>query len=139
MLSKLGINPIEIGLILSGVIEERQFFLRFSNIDSDAFRNDIITAMSGAFNPACNVSWYTSETMPTLLSKAGSEAFNVAVEAVYPMKKLRSLSRVLKGALWPAGHLDSSALDDELAGMLSAAALRLLLFLMPQVMMPQKG
>ena len=125
MLSKLGINPIEIGLILSGVIEEGTVLPADSlNIDTDAFRNDIITAMSGAFNLACNVSWYTSETMPTLLSKASTEAFNVAVEAGVSNEKTIPvfISRAQGRALALAGHLDSSALDDELAGMLGAAA-----------------
>ena len=63
MLSKLGINPIEIGLILSGVLEEGMVMPAKSlNIDYDAFRTDVITAMSGAFNLACNISWFASET-----------------------------------------------------------------------------
>tara|TARA_B100002052_G_scaffold118771_2_gene109283 strand:- start:1250 stop:2269 length:1020 start_codon:yes stop_codon:yes gene_type:complete len=125
MLSKLGINPIEIGLILSGVIEEGTVLSADSlNLDLDGLRTDIITAMSGAFNLACNVSWYTKETMPTLISKASSEAFNVAVEAGISNEKTIPvfISRAQGRALALAGHLDSSALDDELAGMLGAAA-----------------
>ena len=125
MLSKLGINPIEIGLILSGVIEEGTVLPADSlNLDLDGLRNNIITAMSGAFNLACNVSWFASETMPTLLSKASSEAFNVAIEAGISNEKTIPvfISRAQGRALALAGHLDSSALDDELAGMLGAAA-----------------
>ena len=125
MLSKLGINPIEIGLILSGVLEEGTVLPAPAlNIDYDAFRSDIITAMSGAFNIACNISWYTSETMPTLLAKASGEAFNVAVEAGISNEKTLPIfvSRAHSRALALAGHLDSSALDEELAGMLGAAA-----------------
>ncbi len=125
MLSKLGINPIEIGLILSGVLEEGTVMPAPSlNIDYDAFRSDVITAMSGAFNLACNISWYASETMPTLLAKASGEAFNVAVEAGISNEKTLPIfvSRAHSRALALAGHLDSSALDEELAGMLGAAA-----------------
>ena len=125
MLSKLGINPSEIGLILSGVIEEGTVLPADSlNLDLDGLRNNIITAMSGAFNLACNVSWFASETMPTLLSKASSEAFNVAIEAGISNEKTIPvfISRAQGRALALAGHLDSSALDDELAGMLGAAA-----------------
>ena len=125
MLSKLGINPIEIGLILSGVVEEGTVLSADSlNLDLDGLRTDIITAMSGAFNLACNVSWFTKETMPTLISKASSEAFNVAVEAGISNEKTIPvfISRAQGRALALAGHLDSSALDDELAGMLGAAA-----------------
>ncbi len=125
MLSKLGINPIEIGLILSGVIEEGTIYPADSlNIDFDAFRSDIITAMSGSFNLACNISWFASETIPTLLSKASTEAFNVAVEAGVSNEKTIPvfISRAQGRALALAGRLDSSALDEELAGMLGAAA-----------------
>jgi large subunit ribosomal protein L10 len=125
MLSKLGINPIEIGLILSGVVEEGTVLPVDSlNLDFDAFRNDIISAMSGAFNLACNVSWHVSEIMPTLISKASSEAFNVAVEAGISNEKTIPvfIARAQGRALALAGHLDSSALDDELAGMLGAVA-----------------
>ena len=125
MLSKLGINPIEIGLILSGVIEEGTIYPADSlNIDLDAFRSDIITAMSGSFNLACNISWFASETIPTLLSKASTEAFNVAVEAGVSNEKTipAFISRAQGRALALAGRLDSSALDEELAGMLGAAA-----------------
>jgi len=125
MLSKLGINPIEIGLILSGVVEEGTVLPADSlNLDFDAFRNDIISAMSGAFNLACNVSWHVSEIMPTLISKASSEAFNVAVEAGISNEKTIPvfIARAQGRALALAGHLDSSALDDELAGMLGAVA-----------------
>ncbi len=125
MLSKLGINPIEIGLILSGVIEEGTIYPADSlNIDLDAFRSDIITAMSGSFNLACNISWFASETIPTLLSKASTEAFNVAVEAGVSNEKTIPvfISRAQGRALALAGRLDSSALDEELAGMLGAAA-----------------
>ena len=125
MLSKLGINPIEIGLILSGVIEEGTIYPADSlNLDLDAFRSDIITAMSGSFNLACNISWFASETIPTLLSKASTEAFNVAVEAGVSNEKTIPvfISRAQGRALALAGRLDSSALDEELAGMLGAAA-----------------
>ena len=125
MLSKLGINPIEIGLILSGVLEEGTVMPAKSlNIDYDAFRMDVITAMSGAFNVACNVSWFASETMPTLLAKASGEAFNVAIEAGISNEKTLPIfmSRAHSRAMALASRLDSSALDEELAGMLGAAA-----------------
>ena len=51
MLAKLGINPIEIGLILIGTIEDGEFFPATSlDLDLDGVRDDIITATSGAFN-----------------------------------------------------------------------------------------
>ena len=125
MLSKLDINPIEIGIILTGAIEDGFLFEADSlDLDTDGFRTDIITATSGAFNLACNIRWFASQTMPTLLAKASGEATSVAVEAgitndvTIPLFITRANAR----ALALAGQLDSSALDDELAAALGAAA-----------------
>ena len=125
MLSKLDINPIEIGIILTGAIEDGFLFGADSlELDTDGLRSDIITATSGAFNLACNIRWFSSQTMPTLLAKASGEATSVAVEAgitndvTIPLFITRANAR----ALALAGQLDSSALDDELAAALGAAA-----------------
>ena len=125
MLSKLDINPIEIGIILTGAIEDGFLFEVDSlDLDTDGLRSDIITATSGAFNLACNIRWFSSQTMPTLLAKASGEATSVAVEAgitndvTIPLFITRAHAR----ALALAGQLDSSALDDELAAALGAAA-----------------
>jgi len=125
MLAKLGINPIEIGIILTGAIEDGFLFEADSlNLDTDGFRTDIITATSGAFNLACNIRWFSSQTMPTLLAKASGEATSVAVEAGITNDVTIPLfvSRANARALALAGQLDSSALDDELAAALGAAA-----------------
>ena len=125
MLAKLDINPIEIGIILTGAIEDGFFFPASAlNIDLDQTRTDIITATSGAFNLACNVRWFTEQTMPTLLSKASGEALSVAVEAGVANETTAPLyiSRANARALALAGQLDSSALDEELSAALGAAA-----------------
>lgn len=125
MLAKLDINPIEIGIILTGAIEEGFFFPASAlNIDLDQVRTDIITATSGAFNLACNMRWFSEQTMPTLLSKASGEALSVAVEAGVTNETTAPLfiSRANARALALAGQLDSSALDEELSAALGAAA-----------------
>ena len=82
MLSKLGINPIEIGLILMGVIDDGEVLSSSDlDLDTDGLKSDIISATSNAYNLACNVRWFSSVTMPALLSKASSEALSVALEA----------------------------------------------------------
>ncbi len=125
MLAKLDINPIEIGIILTGAIEDGFFFPASAlNIDLDQTRTDIITATSGAFNLACNVRWFSEQTMPTLLSKASGEALSVAVEAGVTNETTSPLfiSRANARALALAGQLDSSALDEDLSAALGAAA-----------------
>ena len=124
MLDKLGIKPIEIGIILCGAMQDGILMPPEDlDLDLDGFRNNIAQAVSTSFNVACNVRWFTPETMPTLLSKAKSEALSVAVEAGITNSETMPLfiSRANSRAMGLAGQLDSSALDEELSGMLGAA------------------
>jgi ribosomal protein L12E/L44/L45/RPP1/RPP2 len=61
--------------------------------------------------------------MPTLLSKAKGESLSVAIEAGITNSETMPLfiSRANSRAMALAGQLDSSALDEELSGMLGAA------------------
>lgn len=125
MLSKLGINPIVTGLKLISTYEDgTKFTPDILDIDADGFRTEVIGAVSATFNLACNVGWFTSLTMPTMLSKASSEAMNVAVEAGVMTDKTLPLfiGRANASMLGLASKLDSSALDDELATQLGAVA-----------------
>ena len=123
MLAKLGVNPIEIGLILTGAIEEGHIFSSSDlDLDTEGLRRDILSATSNAFNIACNVSWFSSTTTPTLISKASAEALSVAIEAGIMNDETASLilSQARSRALSLAGQLDSSALDEELLATLGA-------------------
>ena len=125
MLSKLGINPIEIGLILMGVIDDGEVLSSSDlDLDTDGLKSDIISATSNAYNLACNVRWFSSVTMPALLSKASSEALSVALEAGVVNEDTASaiISRANARAMAIAGQLDSSALDEELVAALGAVA-----------------
>ena len=125
MLGKIGINPIVTGLRLIGTYEEGVIFRPdVLDIDFDAFRSDLIGFAAGAFNVACHVGWFTPETTPTLLAKASSEALAVALEVAHISTTTlpHLLGRAHRAAMGVAGSLDSSALDDELAAMLGAAA-----------------
>jgi len=125
MLAKLDINPIEIGLILMGAIEEGHMFQSSDlDLDTDGLRTDIVSATSDAFNLACNVRWFSASTTPTLISKAASESLSVALEAgvVNDSTAASILSQARSRALSLAGQLDSSALDEELMSALGAAS-----------------
>ena len=114
MLAKLGITPIEIGLILTGAIEGGVVFPASSlNLDLDGFKSDVISATSGAFNLACNTRWFSTTTVPTLLTKASSEAMSVAIEAGIVNDDTVSLfiTRANAHAMAISGQLDSSALE----------------------------
>ena len=125
MLSKLEIHPIEIGLILSGAIEGGIVMpANDLDLDLDGFTASVKSATSGAFNVACNIGWFTNETIPSLLSKAAGEALSVAVEAGIPNDETMPIliSRAHSRMLALAGQMDSSALDDDLSNALGSAA-----------------
>ena len=125
MLSKIGINPIVTGLRLCGTLEGGTLFSPSTlDIDYEQFETDLISYAAGAFNLACNITWFTSQTMPTILAKASREAMAVALEAAITTADTMPhlVGRAHNGAMAVAGQLDSDALDEELANMLGAAA-----------------
>jgi len=125
MLSKIGIKPIVTGLRLCGTLEGGTLFAPSTlDIDYEQFETDLISYAAGAFNLACNITWFTSQTMPTILAKASREAMAVALEAAIATADTMPhlVGRAHSGALAVAGQLDSDALDEELANMLGAAA-----------------
>ena len=125
MLSKIGINPIVTGLKLCGALEDGVLFPPETlDIDYEQFNTDVISYAAGAFNLACNIAWFTKQTMPTLLAKASSEALAVALEISHESETTMPhlVSRAHGSAMGVAGQLDSAALDEELQALLGAAA-----------------
>ena len=125
MLSKIGINPMVTGLRLCGTLEGGTLFAPTTlDIDYEQFETDLISYAAGGFNLACNITWFTNQTMPTILAKASREAMAVALEAAIATADTMPhlVGRAHNGAMAVAGQLDSDALDEELANMLGAAA-----------------
>ena len=125
MLSKIGINPIVTGLRLCGTIEDGTTFKPDTlDIDYEQFESDLISFGAGAYNLACNIRWFTTQTTPTLLSKASGEALAVALEAAIVTADTlpHFIGRANRGAIGLAGSLSADALDEELSQLLGAAA-----------------
>jgi len=125
MLSKIGINPIVTGLRLCGTIEDgTRFEPTTLDIDYEQFESDLISFGAGAFNLACNISWFTPQTTPTLISKASGEALALALEAAITTTETMPhlIGRANRGAMSVAGTLSADALDEELSQLLGAAA-----------------
>lgn len=125
MLSKIGINPIVTGLRLCGTIEDGTRFQPATlDIDYEKFESDLISFGAGAYNLACNIRWFTTQTTPTLLSKASGEALAVALEAAIVTTDTlpHLIGRANRGAMGVAGSLSADALDEELSQLLGAAA-----------------
>tara|TARA_B100000945_G_C20374146_1_gene593682 strand:+ start:335 stop:1351 length:1017 start_codon:yes stop_codon:yes gene_type:complete len=125
LLSKLGINPIITGLRLTGTLENNVVFSPdVLDIDYDGFRQKLISGAAGVFNLACNISWLTPTTMPTLIAKAASESLSVAIEAKITNSKTIEilLAKANASALGIASQLDAEAIDEDIAALLGAAA-----------------
>jgi len=125
MLSKIGINPIVTGLRLCGTIEDGTRFKPATlDIDYEQFEADLISFGAGAFNLACNISWFTPQTIPTFISKASGEALALALEAAIATTETMPhlIGRANRGAMSLAGSLSADALDEELSQLLGAAA-----------------
>ena len=123
MLDKLGVRPIEIGLILRGALDDGVWFLPSTlDIDYDLVRRDLTGAIAAAFNLACNASWTTPQTTPTLVNLAAQRALTLSIKTgwVSATSAPHLLAQAQARMLALATTLDSSALDDELGSLLGA-------------------
>ena len=75
ILTRLGINPMEVGLNVTAVYENGDIFTaKVLDIDEDKFKADLSKAVSGSFNLAINIGYPTKETINTLIGKAFNDA-----------------------------------------------------------------
>ena len=80
ILTRLGIEPMEIGLRLTAVWENGEILNKdVLDVDEEAYRKDFVAAAAEAFNLAFNAGFPTQDTMLPLLQNAHSEAYRLAV------------------------------------------------------------
>jgi len=123
MLDKLGIRPIEIGLILKGTFEDNTWFKPdILAIDYEQFSSELTGLAARAFNLACNIAWASSATIPTLIAKASSEALSLAIESHWLNKASAPhiLGLAQSRMLALAGCIDADGLDEDLTAKLGA-------------------
>ncbi|WP_292518775.1 50S ribosomal protein L10 [Methanoculleus sp.] len=81
-LVKLGIKPMDVGLILQAAYYRNTVFTPdLLAIDEEAYANNIVLAAQQAFNLSVNAVIPTRLTVSAIISKAVQEARNVGVEA----------------------------------------------------------
>jgi len=81
-LNKLGIFPLEVGLILRAAYESGTIYLpEVLHVDEAQVFNDISKAAQEAFNLSVNAAIPTKDSIVAILQKAHTEAVNAAVEA----------------------------------------------------------
>ncbi len=82
ILTRLGIEPMEIGLDLVAVYENGEILTKdVLDVDEEAYINNIKTAASESFNLAMFAGYANKDTIELLLSKAHNEAKAVSEEA----------------------------------------------------------
>jgi large subunit ribosomal protein L10 len=82
LLTRLGIEPMEIGLNLVAVYENGEILTSdVLDIDEEAYKQNIMTAASEAYNLAIFTAIAIPDTIKSLLSKAHAEAHTLAKEA----------------------------------------------------------
>jgi len=82
MLTRMGINPMEIGLDLVAVYEDGTIYTRdILDIDEDKFLAQLQNAHRWSFNLAVEAGYFTKDTVELLVPKAFNEAKALALEA----------------------------------------------------------
>lgn len=80
LLTRLGIEPMEIGLNLTAIWENGEILTKdVLDVDEDAFRKDFEAAAAQAFNLAFNAGFPTADTVLPLIQSAHGEAYRLAV------------------------------------------------------------
>ena len=82
ILSRLGIQPMEIGLNITGVYEDGIIYDRKTlDIDEDQFLADLTQAAQWSINLSVESGFLTTETAPLVITKAFTDAKGLALEA----------------------------------------------------------
>jgi len=85
VLSKLGIKPVEVGLILKAIYENGLIIIEDQlHIDLDVFRRNIVEAQWNAFNLSINAFYPLSENINLLVQTAHRKAINLALNVAIP-------------------------------------------------------
>ncbi len=124
LLTRLGIEPMEIGLDLTAVYENGEILTKaVLDIDEDAYYNDLVSAATWAFNLGVNAAIPNATTIEPLLAKAFTESKNLAVnqDILTDLTVGDTLVKAHGQMLGVARTLPSDALSEELQALLSAA------------------
>jgi len=105
VLSKLGIKPVEAGLIMKAVYDDGLIITEEQlRIDLDEVEQNLKEARTYAFNLALNVGYPVPENVELLLRLASQQAFSLSLNAGIPTKE--TVNELLKRA-----HLEALSLS----------------------------
>lgn len=123
LLTRLGIEPMEIGLDLTAAYENGEILTKsILDVDEEQYIADMETAATWAFNLAVNAAYPTQETITVLLQNVFSESRNLAIneDILTDVTVGDTLAKVHNQMLAVASSLPDEALSEELKSALSA-------------------
>lgn len=123
LLTRLGIEPMEIGLDLTAAYENGEILTKsVLDVDEEQYIADMETAAAWAFNLAINAAYPTQETITVLITNAFSESRNLAIneDILTDITVGDTLAKVHGQMLAVASSLPDEALDEELLSAKSA-------------------
>jgi len=108
VLSKLGIKPVEVGLILKAIYEDGLVFTEEQlHIDVEGFKRSIMEAQQNAFGLSINAAYPLPENIILLIQTAQRKAVSLALNAAVPTSEtIRDLLR--------KAHMEASSLSAKL-------------------------
>lgn len=91
ILSKLGIKPVEVGLVINTAYDDGTIFTsNMLRVDLEAVKKQFQDAHSYSRNLAIESAYPTMETIGLLLMKARTESYALALKIAYPAKDVVS-------------------------------------------------
>lgn len=123
ILTRMGIEPMEIGLDLMASYEDGTVFLPdVLSIDMDKIISDLQSAHMGGMNLSLNTGYITKETAPLALAKVYMESVSLALESgiFEPEIMDKHIGRANLQMLSLASALTEESLDDDLKEALSS-------------------
>jgi len=91
ILSRLDINPMEIGLDITAIYEDGIIYTRdVLAVDEDKYISDVTKAASWAFNLSVEAGFYTKQNIELLLTKSYSQTKALALESGFLAKGIEN-------------------------------------------------
>ncbi|MDR2829637.1 MAG: 50S ribosomal protein L10 [Methanobrevibacter sp.] len=124
VLTRLGINPMEVGIDLRAAYEDEEIYTYdLLNVDIDKIIQDLKLAFQNAFNLSVNTPIPTKENISPIINNAFSKTMNLAISAAIVIDKtseiLISLANSRMLAIAYRLNTVENALDEELLNKLS--------------------
>ncbi len=122
ILSRLGIEPMEVGLNIKAVYEEGVMYGRdILDVDEDAILNDLKSAASDCFRLSIGLKYPTAENVQLFLAEGARDSLGLGVGIAYPAAEtIKNL--VSKANAQMAGVANTLPEEIRPAGVASAAA-----------------